>query len=188
MLDRGARRERRDSPGLPPLPWLANCQPRCADARATLIVTLMAQQGLRCVEAARLEMADLDWANGLMPIIGKGGHHRVLPIFGRDGLGSRPLPRGASSRCPAPRPVLPAAKHGAASRHHFRDGGGVDVSGRIKRALRDGVSAHALVSTMATDSLRRAPMSETFGTPSSTTEVYLPSFVGGLKKAMSGRS
>jgi integrase len=63
----------------------------------------------------------------------------------------------------------------------------------IKRTRRDGVSAHALRHTMATDSLRSgAPVRDiqhALGHAHlATTEVYLPYLVGTLEKAMGGRS
>jgi integrase len=50
----------------------------CPDARAKLVVLLMLQGGLRCVEVARLELGDL--SRGQMLVTGKGLHERSVPI------------------------------------------------------------------------------------------------------------
>jgi integrase/recombinase XerD len=50
------------------------------DRRATLMMLLMVQEGLRACEVAGLELGDIDPAERLMLIRGKGGHERVLPI------------------------------------------------------------------------------------------------------------
>lgn len=50
------------------------------DRRATLMMLLMVQDGLRCCEVAGLEVGDIDPLERLMLIRGKGGHERVLPI------------------------------------------------------------------------------------------------------------
>jgi site-specific recombinase XerD len=50
------------------------------DARARLIVLLEVQEGLRACEVARLEMGDIDFADRLVLIRGKGGRERILPL------------------------------------------------------------------------------------------------------------
>lgn len=50
------------------------------DQRATVIMLLMVQEGLRACEVARLELGDIDPVERLMLVKGKGGHERVLPI------------------------------------------------------------------------------------------------------------
>lgn len=50
----------------------------CPDARARLIVLLLVQSGLRCVEVSRLEMGDV--YRDHIRVIGKGMHERNVPI------------------------------------------------------------------------------------------------------------
>lgn len=50
------------------------------DARERLMIILMVQEGLRAMEVAGLEMADIDRHVGVMTVHGKGGHDRTLPI------------------------------------------------------------------------------------------------------------
>jgi site-specific recombinase XerD len=40
----------------------------------------MVQEGLRCGEVSHLELADVDFAERTVRVVGKGGHERVLPI------------------------------------------------------------------------------------------------------------
>ena len=51
------------------------------DERATLIVLLMCQLGLRCVEVARLTVADWDPYAAELRVIGKGGHVRYGQVL-----------------------------------------------------------------------------------------------------------
>jgi site-specific recombinase XerD len=53
---------------------------QCRDNRERLIVTLMHREGLRAIEVANLEMADIDSGEHSMVVRGKGGHERALPI------------------------------------------------------------------------------------------------------------
>jgi integrase/recombinase XerD len=52
----------------------------CQDNRERLIVLLMRREGLRAIECANLEMADIDSDEHSMIVRGKGGHERALPI------------------------------------------------------------------------------------------------------------
>jgi site-specific recombinase XerC len=45
-----------------------------------LIVLLMVQEGLRCAEVSPLQVGDVDFEGLPVRVIGKGGHHRLLPI------------------------------------------------------------------------------------------------------------
>ena len=49
-------------------------------ARDAAIVLLLARLGLRSIEVARLELADLDWRAGVMLVRGKGGREDRLPL------------------------------------------------------------------------------------------------------------
>src|SRR5690606_19884393 len=50
------------------------------DLRARVIVTLMLEAGLRCVEVSRLDWQDWDPVAETLIVRGKGGHERVLPV------------------------------------------------------------------------------------------------------------
>lgn len=50
------------------------------DRRATAIVRLLYDLGLRCVEVSRLQVDDYDPRRRTILIVGKGGHERVLPV------------------------------------------------------------------------------------------------------------
>lgn len=52
----------------------------CPDARARLICLLEVQEGLRACEVARLEVGDVDFAERLILVRGKGGRERILPL------------------------------------------------------------------------------------------------------------
>lgn len=165
----------------------------CPDARARLLVTLMVQEGLRCCEVSRLQVGDLDRLSGMMRVVGKGGHQRVLPITAEaedaidEYLSEYPARAGAlirSYRKPSC-PLLSDTISGLV-------GGWCEEAG-IKRAKRDGVSAHALRHTAATDMLRGGAhvrdVQHALGHAHlATTEVYLPYLVGSLGKAMGGRT
>ena len=49
-------------------------------ARDAAIVLLLARLGLRSIEVARLELADLDWRAGELLVRGKGGREDRLPL------------------------------------------------------------------------------------------------------------
>ena len=128
----------------------------------------MVQQGLRCCEVARLQLGDLDRVNGLMLIVGKGGHERVLPIIEETAEAvdaylteypafAGPLVRSYSD----PHRGLASATITKLVRVWVGDAG-------IKRARHDGVSAHAFRHTAATDMLREVLMCGMSSTPSVT--------------------
>lgn len=50
------------------------------DLRMRAVLALMWGLGLRCIDVANLEVADIDWHRGLVTIHGKGGHVDVLPL------------------------------------------------------------------------------------------------------------
>lgn len=165
----------------------------CPDARARLIVVWMVQLGLRCIEMSRIELGDIDRGQRLVRVRGKGGHERILPLVDEavDALvtylaeeppaGAGPLLR---SRI-APHRGLDADTISGLVAEWMWDAG-------IKRRRRDGVSAHALRHTAATDMLRagahlRDVQAALGHAHLVTTEVYLPLVVHGLAEAMGGR-
>lgn len=125
----------------------------CPDARARLIVLLMVQEGLRAGEVAGLELGDID---GRMVLVeGKGGHQRVVPLVAevRSALDAYLVERGGYA--------------GPLIQHQYHAGRGLtshtisDLIGRlcrsagIKRAPHDGISAHGLRRTCASDLAER---------------------------------
>lgn len=52
----------------------------CPDSRARFVVLLMAQEGLRACEVARLEVGDVDFGDQVMLVRGKGNRERILPL------------------------------------------------------------------------------------------------------------
>ena len=165
----------------------------CPDTRAVAIVTLMVQQGLRCCEVSRLQLGDYDRLNGLMRVIGKGSHERVLPIVAEtaraidDYLAEYPAFAGPLIRTyTQPTRQLKPESIVKLVRVWVRAAG-------VKRAPHDGVSAHAFRHTAATDMLRsgahvRDVQAALGHAHLVTTERYLPHLVGTLAEAMGGRS
>lgn len=192
-IDVASPRQPRSVPRALPAPSVAAVLDVAPDSRGRLILTLMVQQGLRCCEVERLQMGDLDRLNGQMRVTGKGGHERILPILPETAdaldeyLAEHPTHAGPlvrSYRRPA-RALRADTISGMVS--EWMD------EAHIKRARRDGVSAHALRHTTATDMLRggahlRDVQYALGHAHLSTTEVYLPFVVRGLQDAMGGRS
>lgn len=165
----------------------------CPDARARLIVTWMVQLGLRCVEVAGVELGDVDRRARTVRVTGKGGHQRILPLVDEAAaalaayLAEEP-PAGAGplirSRVFPGRGLAPSTISNMVARW-------MDDAG-IKLRSRDGVSAHALRHTAATDMLLsgahlRDVQAALGHAHLQTTEVYLPLVVHGLATAMEGR-
>lgn len=129
----------------------------CTVARDKLIVSLMVNEGLRCIEISRLQVHDVDFRDRMMRITGKGMHERVLPMtdetwsclqiylededliggpmIRRRDNGAEGLPLGAQSVSDIVTELMSTAG--------------------VKRRAYDRVSAHALRHTAATDMLRR---------------------------------
>lgn len=165
----------------------------CPDQRARLIIVLMVQLGLRRMEVAGLDCADVDLTNRVLIVRGKGGHERVLPITAEAHdevqayLGMFPASHGPLIRSYRhPRRGISPIWVGDIVRYALLEAG-------VKQARGDGVSAHAFRHTAATDMLRAGAhvrdVQAVLGHRSlSTTEVYLPLLVGTLGAAMEGRS
>jgi site-specific recombinase XerD len=64
----------------------------------------MAQEGLRCIEVASLQLGDIDMLDWFIRVVGKGGHERYLPLSEetiraiRDYLGEYPASSGTLIR------------------------------------------------------------------------------------------
>lgn len=162
----------------------------CPDVRAVLIVILMAQQGLRCIEIARLQLGDLDFDEKLMLVHGKGDHERILPITDetgealRDYLAKHPARTG---------PLIRSYRdeHEGLTPLHVGT-----MVGRIMRDAGVAETAHALRHTAATDMVRagggtRANLLNVQAALGhqhlQTTQRYLPWGAGDLRKTMAGR-
>lgn len=164
------------------------------DKRAECIVQLMVQQGLRCAEVATLELGLIDFTERSMIVTGKGQKQRMLPIFdepfaaiqayraeltGNDRTGF--LIR--NERDPY-KPISAGWVSGQVSQW-MRDAGIKDHAG-------DGVAAHSLRHTAATDMLRgganlRAVQLFLGHSSLATTERYLKVSMTDLRKAGEGR-
>lgn len=125
----------------------------CPDARAVAVVWLMFGCGLRCIEVERLELGDWDRRAELLRVRGKGGHEREVPVPApvREALNrylaERPATTGPLIRSyNQPQNPLRADTLSGIVSELMRAAG-------IKRAPRDGMSAHALRHTSAADTL-----------------------------------
>lgn len=183
----------RSVPRALPAQSIARVIDACPDARGRLIVTLMVQQGLRCVEVSRLTMGDLDWNHDTMRIVGKGHHERVLPVMAetRQAIDAY-LDEHPASAGPLIRSYMQPHRALTADSISRIVSGWMWEAG-IKRRARDGVSAHAGRHTCATDMLRggahlRDVQAALGHAHLKTTEIYLPLLVNGLHEAMGGRN
>jgi site-specific recombinase XerC len=136
----------RDSPAVPrtlSAGRVKRLQMVLPDDRARLIVALMHQLGLRCVEIARLQVSDWDGPAGELRVCGKGGHVRVADVV--DDLADT-----LDAWCAA-RPAGPVVGI-SAGRVSLLVSTWMAAAG-IKTGRYDGVSAHALRHTAASDLL-----------------------------------
>ncbi len=165
----------------------------CIDRRAKAICSLMVGMGLRCAEVAYLEAGDWDQERGLMRIVGKGSHERVLPV-----------PPEVAEALECYLEEWPASA-GPLIRSYRQWGEGLTpdtISGMvsewmraagIKRRARDGVAAHALRHTAASDVLDRCGdlrvVQQMLGhSQLATTSIYLRrAGLSQLREAMEGR-
>lgn len=125
------------------------------DDRADAIVKLMLRLGLRCVDVANLQVHDIDLRSLTVTIHGKGGHVDLLPLptecaravrryLSRNPAPAGPLFRTYTTPARGMTPQCVSEMVGA----WLRDAG-------IKRDRHDGIGAHALRRTCATELLQR---------------------------------
>jgi integrase len=174
-------REPRTVPRALPAAQLARLHLVLPDRRAELIVALMCQLGLRCVEVARLEVPDWDPAAATIFVRGKADNERVLPVRPEVAVLLNGYLAGRSS----------GAVFGISAGQISRLVGGWMRAAGIKARPYDGVSAHALRHTMASDMLERCGnvrlVQQALGHASlATTQRYLRrADLDQLRKAMS---
>lgn len=159
----------------------------CPDHRARLIVSLMVQEGLRCLEVAALQLSDVDLTDRTLMVVGKGGHQRLLPLSDDTGTQlSRYLHDFPAAAGPLIRSYL-VPQRGITPNHIS-----VLVTGWMGDAHVRG-SAHSLRHTMASDMLDRGAnirdVQTALGHASlGTTQRYLRRSEGKkLREAMGGR-
>jgi integrase/recombinase XerC len=166
------------------------------DSRARFMILLQLQEGLRCVELERAQVGDIDRGRAVMAVRGKGsgGHvSRSVPLSVEtlaaldDYLAEHPAPAGPLIRSyQNPGRSLTARYISALMSTWMTEAG-------IKRAPRDGKSAHACRHTCATDMVDAGAdvlaVQRALGHASITsTQVYLRGVTPELRAAMGGRS
>ncbi|UDY35696.1 tyrosine-type recombinase/integrase [Dermatobacter hominis] len=165
----------------------------CTNPRDTLVVSLMVNEGLRCVEVSRLQVGDLDLRSRTMRIHGKGDHERMLPITDeswsclRIYLETFELVGGPLLR------DIRWGERGLTAQWVSDLVRGLMTDAGVKRGRYDRVSAHSLRHTAATDMLRNGAhvrdVQHALGHANlKTTETYMPLVVNDLRSAMNGRS
>jgi site-specific recombinase XerC len=164
------------------------------DARARAIVALGVGCGLRCCEISRLRVEDWDRSAEMIRVTGKGGNERELPVpeialrHLRNYLIEHPASSGPLIRSYAnPSESLQAKTLSKMI-------GGWMVEAGVKLSRFDGVSAHALRHTAATDVLNQCGdlrvVMEMLGHKNlSTTSIYLGrAGLPKMRNAMEGRT
>ena len=152
------------------------------DLRAQVIVELMFAMGLRCVEVARLAGRDYDPVASTMIVSGKAGEERRLPVPA--------TAAGLLAEWQAGRPGGPLV--GLGSRRISVLVSRWMAAAGIKGGPYDGVSAHALRHTFASNTLDRCgnvyTVQAALGHASlTTTQRYLrPTTMAELRAAMAG--
>lgn len=187
-------RQPRSVPRALPAPAVGDLFAYLPDRRAEVIVSLMVQEGLRCKEVAGLQLGDIDFDGGTLIVVGKGGHQRMLPIseetmrYVRRYLLEHPASAGALVRR-YDHPGQPLTAHYISDlvRKWEAESG-------VKHRPHDGVGAHSLRHTAATDVMRATGgnvvlVQQMLGHASlQTTQMYLRTYPEDLRKAMEGRS
>jgi len=123
----------------------------CATLRDRAMFVLLYGLGLRCIEVSRLNVEDWDRTAGIILVVGKGGHERVLPVLE---LHAAVLAQWIATDPRSTGPLFPSP-HGGPIRaatisdrfaHLMRKAG-------VKHHAFDGKGAHALRRTAATETL-----------------------------------
>lgn len=171
--------------------------PVLPDTRAEVIVYAMLQEGLRCIEVSRLTVENFDPGRQILFVKGKYDHERELPItdefarvldrhLAKEDIRTGAIVRSQSIARSNLEPITPHRVSRLVS--------GWMAEAGIKSRPRDGVSAHALRHTAATDVLERSgdlrAVQELLGHAQiSTTSIYIgKGNLSQLREAMEGRS
>lgn len=128
----------------------------CKDQRERLMVYLMVEEGLRCIEVSRLTLADLDVRRQLITVHGKGDRHRTLPLV-EDA--QRELARYLAETHLTAGPLFPSRwdPHRAISANWVSElVGNVFRRSGIKARPHDGRSPHSLRHTCLSDMIDQA--------------------------------
>jgi integrase len=168
----------------------------CPDTRARAIVWLQVGLGLRCGEVSRLRVADWTRSSEVLRVRGKAGRERELPVTRAVAVAL------AGYLAEHPAPPWPAAPLVRSYRRPWAPLAADTISGLVSEWMRaagikawprDGVSAHALRHTAATDVLARSKdlqaVSEMLGHRQlQTTAIYLKhANLSRLREAMEDR-
>jgi integrase/recombinase XerD len=163
------------------------------NARDRLVVLLMVQMGLRCCEVARAELADYDPAAATLLVRGKGGEERVLPVPS-PAIDAIDAYRDQIGRFAGPLVcTLHSGRWALSSAAVARIVTKLLYASRVKTAPGDGITAHALRHTAASDVLDRCGnvriVQGMLGHASlATTQIYLRrASLDQLREAMGGR-
>lgn len=166
----------------------------CPDVRGRAIVWLMVGMGLRCCEVSRFELSHWNRQACVLTVFGKGDNQRVLPV-----------PAEVAAALDAYLAEFPTTS-GPMIRSYRRPAAGLTadaLSGMVsewmrkalvKKAGRDGVSAHALRATAASDVLDMCGdlrvVQEMLGHQNlATTSIYLRrAGLPQMRSAMAGRA
>lgn len=166
------------------------------DARAKAIVWLMVDMGLRCCEVSGLGVEDWLRKDQLMRVTGKGRHEREVPVPGgaRRALDAYLAEHPASSG-PLFRGYTNSSQHDSlkpGTLSHYVSAW--MLAAGVKHASGDGVSAHALRHTAASDVLDRCGDLRVVGEMlghrhlSSSAPYLRRAGMGRMREAMEGRT
>lgn len=163
------------------------------DARGRAIVMLMVELGLRCIEVNRLNVEDWSRRDQLIRVTGKGGHVREVPVTLE---AARALDAYLSEHPATSGPLIRSYKQPHRPLRYNTLSHYVSAwmsAAGIKRCAHDGISAHALRHTAASDVLDecndvRVVQAMLGHLHLSSTSVYLRrADIPQMRRAMAGR-
>lgn len=164
------------------------------DSRARAVIALQVGLGLRCIEVSRVRIEDWNRRDQLLRVTGKGGHERELPV---PHMVARHLVAYLTEHPATVGPLIRSQVNGysgikPATISTLVSGWMSDAG--VKLTARDGVSAHALRHTAASDILDECGdlriVQQVLGHRQlSTTSIYLRRVdLPKMRDAMEGRS
>lgn len=179
-----------------PVPQVSRIVEHAPDARARVVLLLMAQEGLRRAEVAAVQLGDVDLRNLTLQVRGKGGHGRVtaaVPLSTETaraieayllevGHTAGPLVR---SKVHPDRGITPHTLGELVSRW-MADSGVKQApgDGRTAHALRHSCANHLMDMGATTEQVQQALRHRSIR----STEVYTRGRVEPLREVMAGRS